>query len=117
MIFHSQLAWSPNQHLNPALTSEAESQIIDLQIYAFSKPLAGFLNQKAPAGRNILFISPPPPKLFPPFLPFDEILECQRTETGTEGTAGSGVPDLHVNSFQGGYKGSLVRIQGNRQCG
>ncbi|GIX97945.1 hypothetical protein CEXT_536321 [Caerostris extrusa] len=93
MIFHSQLALSPNQHLNPALTSCGMANLRFANI-CFCKPLVGFLNQRDQYGEiSALFCLPP--KLFL----FDEILECQRTVTGTESTAGTGVPNLHVNSF------------------
>ncbi|GIX87038.1 hypothetical protein CDAR_72001 [Caerostris darwini] len=97
MIFHSQLAWSPNQHLNPALTSGGIANRRFANI-CFCKPLAGFLNQRDQR-REISPLFRPLPKLFPSVFLFDEILECQRTITGTEGTAETGGPDLHVNSF------------------
>ncbi|GIY14533.1 hypothetical protein CDAR_189461 [Caerostris darwini] len=98
MSFHSQTAWSPNQHINPALTSGGITNRRFANI-CFCKPLAGFLNQKDQLGE----ISPlfrPPPNIFSSFISLrrNSGMSTNRNWCRAYGEV-QGAPDLHVNYF------------------
>ncbi|GIY48266.1 hypothetical protein CDAR_316071 [Caerostris darwini] len=98
MSFHSQTAWSPNQHLNLALTSGGIANRRFANI-CFCKPLAGFLNQRDQRVKiSTLFRHPP--KLFPSVFSLRRKSGMSTNRNWYRGYGEvQGVPDLHVNSF------------------